>query len=199
MQNNYVLTGSIASGKSSVLKIICEEGYNTISADEIVTELYADEDFLRDYKNFIGREYFTEGLKLDKNKLKDDIFRDSALKERVESFVHPKVYKKIKESLKGGYNFIEIPLFFEAQKYFLESGIEIKGVIFVNIDKNLQVSRLMHRNKITKEEAESMIDSRISIDDKISSSDYIINNNSNFDDLKKEVLKTLEKINEKAN
>ena len=104
MQNNYVLTGSIASGKSSVLKIICEEGYNTISADEIVTELYADEDFLRDYKNFIGREYFTEGLKLDKNKLKDDIFRDSALKERVESFVHPKVYKKIKESLKGGYN-----------------------------------------------------------------------------------------------
>ena len=44
-----------------------------------------------------------------------------------------------------------------------------------------------------------MIDSRISIDDKISSSDYIINNNSNFDDLKKEVLKTLEKINEKAN
>ena len=125
MQNNYVLTGSIASGKSSVLKIICEEGYNTISADEIVTELYGDEDFLRDYKNFIGREYFTEGLKLDKHKLRDDIFRDFALKERVEAFVHPKVYKKIKESLKSGYNFIEIPLFFEAQKHFLESGIEL--------------------------------------------------------------------------
>ena len=69
MQNNYILTGSIASGKSSVLKIIAEEGYNTISADNIVKELYEDEEFLKSFKKEIGEKFFTIDKKLDKDSL----------------------------------------------------------------------------------------------------------------------------------
>lgn len=199
MQNNYILTGSIASGKSSVLKIIAEEGYNTISADDVVKELYADEEFLKSFKKEIGEKFFTIDKKLDKDKLRETLFKDISLKNRVEAFVHPLVYEKIKEMLLDGFNFIEVPMFFEALKYFLDSKIEIKGIIFVNIDKKIQVSRLMHRNKISEKEAISMIDTRITSEEKIKASNYIINNNASEDDLKKEVLKTLERINEKAN
>ncbi len=199
MQNNYILTGSIASGKSSVLKIIAEEGYNTISADNIVKELYEDEEFLKSFKKEIGEKFFTIDKKLDKDKLRETLFKDISLKNRVEAFVHPLVYKKIKEMLLDGFNFIEVPMFFEALKYFLDSKIEIKGIIFVNIDKKIQVSRLMHRNKISEKEAIAMIDTRITSEEKIKASNYIINNNASEDDLKREVLKTLERINEKAN
>lgn len=199
MQNNYILTGSIASGKSSVLKIIAEEGYNTISADNVVKELYKDEEFLRSFKKEIGEKFFTIDKKLDKDKLRETIFKDISLKNRVEAFVHPLVYKKIKEMLLDGFNFIEVPMFFEAREYFLDSKIEIKGIIFVNIDKKIQVSRLMHRNKISEEEAIAMIDTRVTSKEKIKASNYIINNNASENDLKREVLKTLERINEKAN
>ncbi len=199
MQNNYILTGSIASGKSSVLKIIAEEGYNTISADDVVKELYKDEEFLRSFKKEIGEKFFTIDKKLDKDKLRETLFKDISLKNRVEAFVHPLVYEKIKEMLLDGFNFIEVPMFFEALKYFLDSKIEIKGIIFVNIDKKIQVSRLMHRNKISEKEAITMIDTRITSEEKIKASNYIINNNASEDDLKREVLKTLERINEKAN
>lgn len=199
MQNNYILTGSIASGKSSVLKIIAEEGYNTISADDVVKELYKDEEFLRSFKKEIGEKFFTIDKKLDKDKLRETLFKDISLKNRVEAFVHPLVYEKIKEMLLDGFNFIEVPMFFEAREYFLDSKIEIKGIIFVNIDKKIQVSRLMHRNKISEKEAISMIDTRITSEEKIKASNYIINNNASEDDLKREVLKTLERINEKAN
>lgn len=199
MQNNYILTGSIASGKSSVLKIIAEEGYNTISADDVVKELYKDEEFLKGFKKEIGEEFFTIDKKLDKDKLRETIFKDISLKNRVEAFVHPLVYEKIKEMLLDGFNFIEVPMFFEAREYFLDSKIEIKGIIFVNIDKKIQVSRLMHRNKISEKEAIAMIDTRITSEEKIKASNYIINNNALEDDLKREVLKTLERINEKAN
>lgn len=199
MQNNYILTGSIASGKSSVLKIIAEEGYNTISADDVVKELYEDEEFLKSFKKEIGEKFFTIDKKLDKDKLRETIFKDISLRNRVEAFVHPHVYKKIKEMLVDGFNFIEVPMFFEALEYFLDSKIEIKGIIFVNIDKKIQVSRLMHRNKISEKEAIAMIDTRITSEEKIKASDYIINNNASEDDLKREVLKTLERINEKAN
>lgn len=199
MQNNYILTGSIASGKSSVLKIIAEEGYNTISADDVVKELYADEEFLKSFKKEIGEKFFTIDKKLDKDKLRETLFEDISLKNRVEAFVHPLVYEKIKEMLLDGFNFIEVPMFFEAREYFLDSKIEIKGIIFVNIDKKIQVSRLMHRNKISEKEAIAMIDTRITSEEKIKASNYIINNNASEDDLKREVLKTLERINEKAN
>lgn len=199
MQNNYILTGSIASGKSSVLKIIAEEGYNTISADNVVKELYEDEEFLRSFKKEIGEKFFTIDKKLDKDKLRETLFKDISLKNRVEAFVHPLVYEKIKEMLLDGFNFIEVPMFFEAREYFLDSKIEIKGIIFVNIDKKIQVSRLMHRNKISEKEAIAMIDTRITSEEKIKASNYIINNNASEDDLKREVLKTLERINEKAN
>lgn len=199
MQNNYILTGSIASGKSSVLKIIAEEGYNTISADDVVKELYKDEEFLKSFKKEIGEKFFTIDKKLDKDKLRETLFKDISLKNRVEAFVHPLVYEKIKEMLLDGFNFIEVPMFFEALKYFLDSKIEIKGIIFVNIDKKIQVSRLMHRNKISEKEAIAMIDTRVMSEEKIKASNYIINNNASEDDLKREVLKTLERINEKAN
>lgn len=199
MQNNYILTGSIASGKSSVLKIIAEEGYNTISADNVVKELYEDEEFLRSFKKEIGEKFFTIDKKLDKDKLRETLFKDISLKNGVEAFVHPLVYEKIKEMLLDGFNFIEVPMFFEAREYFLDSKIEIKGIIFVNIDKKIQVSRLMHRNKISEKEAIAMIDTRITSEEKIKASNYIINNNASEDDLKREVLKTLERINEKAN
>ena len=199
MQNNYILTGSIASGKSSVLKIIAEEGYTTISADDVVKELYKDEEFLRSFKKEIGEKFFTIDKKLDKDKLRETLFKDISLKNRVEAFVHPLVYEKTKEMLLDGFNFIEVPMFFEAREYFLDSKIEIKGIIFVNIDKKIQVSRLMHRNKISEKEAIAMIDTRITSEEKIKASNYIINNNASEDDLKREVLKTLERINEKAN
>ena len=199
MQNNYILTGSIASGKSSVLKIIADEGYMTISADDVVKELYKDEEFLKSFKELIGEEYFADGLKLDKDKIRCDIFIDTAFKEKVEAFVHPLVYKKIKDMLVDGINFIEVPLFFEAKKYFDEANIEIKGIIFVDIDKDIQVERLMNRNNITKEEAVSRIDTRVTNDEKAKLADYIILNNSTHSDLKREVLKTLERINEEAN
>lgn len=199
MQNNYILTGSIASGKSSVLKIIAEEGYNTISADDVVKELYKDEEFLRSFKKEIGEKFFTIDKKLDKDKLRETLFKDISFKNRVEAFVHPLVYEKIKEMLLDGFNFIEVPMFFEAREYFLDSKIEIKGIIFVNIDKKIQVSRLMHRNKISEKEAIAMIDTRVTSEERIKASNYIINNNASEDDLKREVLKTLERINEKAN
>lgn len=199
MQNNYILTGSIASGKSSVLKIIADEGYMTISADDVVKELYKDEEFLKNFKELIGEEYFTESLKLDKDKMRCAIFTDTVFKEKVEAFVHPLVYKKIKDMLIDGINFIEVPVFFEAQKYFIDANIEIKGIIFVDIDKDIQVERLMNRNKITKEEAVFRIDTRMTNDEKAKLADYIIVNNSTHFKLKKEVLKTLERINEEAN
>ena len=198
-QSNFVLTGSIASGKSTVLEMIKEQGYLTISADDVVKELYNKDEFLLEFKDCIGEEYFKGDLRLDISKLRHDLFSDDAFKSRVEDFVHPRVYDSIKEKLKDGINFIEVPLYFEAKKHFDASGIMLSGIIYVYIDKDLELKRLMQRNNLSLSDAKSKIDKRISQDYKLKESDYIINNNKGLKELKEEVLKTLERINEKVN
>lgn len=197
MQSNYILTGSIASGKSTVLEIIKSEGYNTISADKIVKELYTSEEFLLKFKEIIGKEFFTSALNLDKVKLRKKLFADAAFKEKVEAYVHPLVYKRIAEKLSGGINFIEVPLFFETKKYFDASKINISGVIYVYLDENTELARLIKRNNLSKSEAKLQIDKRLTTEEKLALSDYIIDNSKDLISLKEEVLKTLEKINEK--
>lgn len=198
-QSNYVIAGSIASGKSTVLEMIKEQGYMTISADDVVKDLYKREDFLLDFKAYIGEEYFIDDLKLDISKLRQDLFSDDAFKAKVEDFVHPRVYECIKEKLIDGINFIEVPLYFEAKKHFDTSGIMLQGVIYVYVDKELEIKRLMQRNNLSLDEAKNKLDKRISRNYKMNESDYIIENNKGIKELKEEVLKTLEKINEKVN
>lgn len=197
MQSNYILTGSIASGKSTVLEIIKNEGYNTISADKIVKELYTSEEFLLKFKEIIGKEFFTNALNLDIVKLRKKLFADAAFKEKVEAYVHPLVYKRVAEKLSRDINFIEVPLFFEAKKYFDASKIIISGVIYVYADENTELARLIKRNNLSKSEAKLQIDKRLTTKEKLALSDYIIDNSKDLISLKEEVLKTLEKINEK--
>lgn len=199
MQSNYILTGSIASGKTTVLEMISSLGYNTISADELVKELYQNTDFLHEFKTIIGEEYFIKGIELDFAKLRSDLFSVDSFKAKVEAFVHPSVYKLAKERLVDGINFIEVPLYFEAKEYFDESNIAIEGIIYVYVERDLQIKRLMARNDISKEEAQKRLDTRLSTEEKIKKSDYLINNDGDLEKLKEKVLITLEKINEKIN
>ena len=197
MQSNYILTGSIASRKSTELDIIKNEGYNTISADKIVKELYMSEEFLLKFKEIIGKEFFTNALNLDIVKLRKKLFADAAFKEKVEAYVHPLVYKGVAEKLSCDINFIEVPLFFEAKKYFDASKIIISGVIYVYADENTELARLIKRNNLSKSEAKLQLDKRLTTKEKLALSDYIIDNSKDLISLKEEVLTTLEKINEK--
>ena len=172
-KNATVLTGGIATGKSTVAKLFLDDGFKIIDADKIAHEM------LSLHKNEVAELFGTEYLKngeIDRKKLGRLIFSNAKEKQRLESLLHPLIYSEIEresielDKLKAPY-LIDIPLFFEN-----EGRYPIKEVIVVYTPRALQLERLMFRDKTTKKEALERIDSQMSIEEKKHRATYLIDN-----------------------
>lgn len=185
-----VLTGSIATGKSSVASILGGYGLSIIDADKVAHAVLD-----REYQavaELFGEEYVLEG-KVDRKRLGGLIFSDKKAKESLERLLHPLIYEEIEqlstkeEMLKKPY-IIDIPLFFESNRYAIEKSIVVYA------PKDIQLKRLMNRDNSSRDEALLRINSQIDIEIKREKATYIIDNSHNFDTLQDECDKIIKKI-----
>jgi len=187
MTNNFnyaiALSGGIATGKSTVASLFMLHGFLTIDADKITHRLL-DENHWK-IADMFGIGYVENGKVLRK-KLGFLIFNDVDEKKKLEIFLHPLIKKEIiKEALlfeeqKKPY-LIDIPLFFENRNY------DIINSIVVYIPKDLQIKRLIKRDKCNKNDALSRINSQMDIEDKKQLATFIIDNTKDLRSLQNEV------------
>ncbi len=175
-----VLTGGIATGKSTVANIFKGYGFQIIDADKIAHEML-DSCYMQIAELF-GGEYI-EHKKVLRKKLGLLIFADEKEKKRLESLLHPLIFKEIEkqsivlDNLKKPY-LVDIPLFFESKRY------PIKESIVVYVPPHLQLERLMKRDSSTKEQALSRIEAQMSIEEKKHKATYLIDNRGELKQLK---------------
>lgn len=184
-KNAIALTGGIATGKSTVSKLLTEAGFDVIDADKIAHQLL-DENSNKIIELF-GEKYVEEGKVLRKE-LGKIIFSNEKNKLKLEALLHPLIEQEIKKQAKiceekNKAYFIDIPLFFEKMHY------DIPRVFVVYIPKEIQIERLMIRDGINKEEALLKISNQMDIEEKKKLADIIINNSKDLKNLKKEIQK----------
>ena len=114
------LTGSIASGKTSILNFIKKQNIPTHDSDAVVASLYhGHSQELVNYLNSIGLEKAIIGKKINKNIVRNEILKNKKKLRKLEKFIHKKVKisrdKFIKKNKKLGKKVIvlDIPLLFE--------------------------------------------------------------------------------------
>ena len=180
-----ILTGGIGTGKSSAAKIFKQLGYKVIDADVIAHKEL--ENSKEEIKKLFGEEYIKNGM-VDRKKLGNIVFNNSMKKKELESLLHPKIRQKIKEevqkleSSKEKY-IIDIPLFFESKEY------EADKIIVVYAPKEIQIKRVMERDRLSFEEALKRVESQIDIQRKRELADIVIDNTKDMQNLQKEVKK----------
>lgn len=182
-KNAIVLTGGIATGKSTVASLFMLHGFLTIDADKIAHQVL-DENIDSIIKLF-GNEYILEG-KVDRKKLGGLVFHDKKQMLKLENLVHPLIKKKIEKEAETFEKqdkpyLIDIPLFFEKGNYNIEKSI------VVYIPKNLQIKRLMKRDNCSKDEALAKINNQMDIEEKKAKATYIINNSKDLKSLQDNV------------
>ncbi len=185
-----VLTGSIATGKSSVSKIFSLFGFVVIDADEIAHEIL-DMQHQKVAESF-GSE-FVENGKVDRKILGDMIFADPVKRKILESLLHPLIYDEIvlqatkQDKLQIPY-IIDIPLFFESGRYPIERSMVVYAT------KEQQLKRLMLRDGYTIKEAQQRIGTQIDVNVKRKNATYVINNTYGLTQLQKECEKIKKEI-----
>lgn len=111
------ITGGLATGKSTVLNIIKELGFPTLSCDEIVRELYSRPDVKTLLVDLCGENILNEREEVDRRSLLLKILQNETLRKRLEKLIHPLVWKEIESQFiekEGNPLFVEVPLLFEA-------------------------------------------------------------------------------------
>ncbi len=189
-EHAIVLTGGIATGKSTVASLFMLHGFLTIDADKIAHKILDQE--YKTIENLFGSQYI-ENQKVLRKKLGKLIFNDAKEKEKLENFIHPLIKKEIQkeakvfEEQKKPY-LIDIPLFFEKSNY------DIKTSVVVYTPKNIQIQRLTQRDNCTEEEALSRINNQMDIEKKKLLATFVIDNSKDLKNLQKEVENTKTKI-----
>ncbi len=189
------ITGNIASGKSQVEKMLLSAGYKVIDSDKINHYILAsDYKVIKEIKSvFSDDDILDEDGNISRRKLGDVVFYSDEKRKKLEQILHVKIFEKVTEFLKENssekFVFVSVPLLFETN---MENNFD--KIIFVSADEDIRLKRLMARNNFTKAKAKKRINSQQKEDEKIKKSDFIIFNNSDFINLRKQVNNILEQL-----
>ncbi len=181
-EHAVVLTGGIATGKSSATILLSLYGFRFIDADKIAHEILDAQ--RQKIAELFGDEYVA-GERVDRVKLGALVFADKSKRERLEALLHPLIYdeivrqSQIQEGFKKPY-IIDIPLFFEGNRY------PINKSLVVYTPKAKQLERLMKREGFTQEEALRRIESQMDIEQKRALATYVIDNSGDLKQLQAE-------------
>ncbi len=181
------LTGELASGKSTVLKLLLAKGASTFDIDEKIHSYYRNRKSPVYKKTVALFPEAVAGGNISRKKLGKIIFSDRNRLKKLESIVHPQAIKDLQIWIQKSKNkkkiyVAEVPLLFERK---LASCFE--GVILVFVKKGVLRQRIIDKYKLSQDMVCRRLKLYLPIREKINKADIVIDNSSSLKDLKKEV------------
>ena len=186
------LTGGVASGKSTVAKILRGLGYTVYDADALSREAVSpgSNALARIVAEFGGKVLNQDGS-LDRKAMRSIVFGQAEKRRHLENIVHPAIQqaleKKVRESGlmdAGRYWFYEAALLFEVSKQQ-----RFRQVWVCYCDLDTQLKRLMARDQIESELAIKMVESQWPLSKKADMADLVIDTKGPISALEPRVIK----------
>lgn len=178
------LTGGIASGKSTVTKLLEQRGFCIIDADQLVKSIYQ----LAETRNYIHAHFpeVWEDGEINFTKLRSLFFQNQKVKESIEAFIYQRLPQAFQTAARNvtdqDFYLYDVPLLFERQ---LQNQVDLSIVVYA--PEEVQLARLMDRDKMKEEAAVRILRSQMNIEEKKEKADIVINNSGTLVELTAEV------------
>ena len=177
------LTGGIASGKSTVAKMLEEKGAYLLDADRLAREVVEpDQPAWQEIVNWLGQSILLPDRSIDRSKLAELVFSNQQMLERLNCIVHPRVgtrlvalSKIIREKDPDAVLIYDIPLLIEAD---MQSLVDL--VLLVYVPRKTQIDRLQQRDNLSRAAAEIRLQNQMDIEDKKKYADAVIDNSGSL-------------------
>lgn len=187
------ITGGIASGKSTVGKMVAARGYFVIDTDRIAHEITSPgSDAVREIADAFGEDVLKPDGSLDRRKTADIVFSDPGKLEKLESILHPKIqaewHRRVDESEKK-WAFVVIPLLFEAG---IEGTVDRIWLCFSPAE--IRLERAMRRDDASEERILARMNAQIPDEEKTPRSDVVLDTAASFDETDRQVADALAEL-----
>lgn len=187
------LTGSIGTGKSTIANMFKKMAIPLIDADQIARQVVEPNEHA--YEKIVeqfGNEILHADGSINREVLGNIIFTDEKKRQQLNAIVHPAIRK---EMLRQRDAYVEqgeecvvmdIPLLYESKlTHFVEK------VLVVAVDEDVQLERILNRDKSPKEAALKRIQSQIPVAKKATLADAVIDNNGTIEQSHKQLINIL--------
>jgi dephospho-CoA kinase len=170
------LTGGIASGKSTVARMLAELGAAVIDADQVARDVVRPgQPALDAIVAAFGAEALTPAGELDRKGLAARVFADPEARRRLERITHPRIAEETARRVAElGARGVEVVVY-EAS-LLVEGGMHtgLDGLIVVAASAEVQRRRMQERDDLTPEEAQRRLAAQAPLRDKVAVADYVI-------------------------
>lgn len=183
------LTGGIGTGKSTVSNILKAEGLKVIDADTIAKEvLEKNPKILEMVRTQFGAGFFDWRGEFRRKEFGNHIFRFPKQRIKYESIIMPYIKQTIEDQIEKLERKGEKIIILDAPT-LIENDMhnEMDYIILVYADNSVQIQRVMNRDKLTKADAVSRINSQMPMEEKKEFANIIIDNNNDLVDTQKQV------------
>lgn len=173
------LTGGIGSGKSTVARILVECGACLIDADAISKQLTAPGgNALCALERQFGPQVITQDGAMDRDRMRQLVFSDPAIKKQLEAIIHPLVSQEIQRQASLAEQdgciclVLDIPLLVESGRWRQE----LDRVLVVDCTTDTQIVRVIARNGWTRDVVEKIMAGQASRAQRLAAADLCICN-----------------------
>jgi len=186
------LTGSAAMGKSTVAGMFAEAGVPVFDADRTVHRLYRAAAAPAVETAFPGTT--TDGA-VDRDALRDRVLGDEAAMAELEALIHPLVASErdafLERTRAAGCRLVilDIPLLFE-----VGADRDVDAVIVVSTTPEIQMERMLGRERMTPEQAEAMLARQLPDIEKRQRAHFVIDTSGAFDETRRQVSDVLRAV-----
>ncbi|WP_037282975.1 dephospho-CoA kinase [Saccharibacillus sacchari] len=189
------LTGGIATGKSTVSKMLASRGVHIVDADIIARDVMnPGQPLLAVVADRFGSEFLLPEGGLDRRRMAEHIFNRPEEREALNAIVHPAIRAEIRGQVEAaeaadptGIVAADIPLLYE-------SGLEdlYEKIVVVYVPRAVQLERLTSRDGLTPEQAEGRLNAQLDIEEKKRRADFVIDNSGTLEETRRQVEELLE-------
>lgn len=190
------LTGGIATGKSTVARLIRDRGHAVIDADLLAREVVQiGTEANLEIARVFGPDAVLASGELNRKRIGEVVFSDRTKLALLEGIIHPRVRalslerKRALESEGRSVAFYDVPLLYEKNMADL-----FDRVVVVACSEKTQLARLVARDGFPLDEAKRRIAAQLPIATKADRADDVIPNEGSLEDLEKEVAGYLKRL-----
>jgi dephospho-CoA kinase len=168
------LTGGIGSGKTTIANHFRSLGISVYIADDEARKIMQTPEVIDAIKETFGETLF-EGAVLKRDRLAEIVFNDSEKLQQLNAIVHPAVKRHFKQWL---LEHKEFPIIIYEAAILFESGNykDFDSIISVTAPLESRIQRVIERDKTTRDQVLGRINSQWTDEQRISKSDYVIEN-----------------------
>ena len=169
------LTGGIASGKTAVANLFAAHRVPVIDTDVIAREVVEPgQPALAAVVDAFGAQVLAEDGRLDRPRLREQIFGDADARRRLEAILHPAIRAEMERqshAAGGPYQVLVIPLLVEGGRRD-----HVDRVLVVDVPEATQIERLVRRDGVTRGQAEAALRAQASREARLAFADDVIEN-----------------------